>query len=324
MSDRCQIFRCFYFAAVLIVSRGLCNSADEAVSGAAKPVIRSQSVQAALHEIFADQHCPESALSICRRAQQMAVAEQYDYLFRQVFPTTAPEATQLPTVRIVIDFTPTDPAPPFASGNPSNGTRVSTGGQLVSPALALVDAAEAAGKFADLLNHLETVPENNLLSQKNRAALIVMVYTRQGEQQKAIEELERFCKLSLQPQPDDNIFRASEMVVSEACQKLPGAAELLLSTIENIVTRHKQANSYIPWYRQVRSRQSLYSVVANKEAGETIRSDSLWTSAPTVSQFTRGTGIPASQWVQSSGRVTNTVSHGDDYLYFAIPMRGEF
>jgi hypothetical protein len=254
----------------------------------------------------------------------MAAEEQFDYLFRMVFPTTVPEAVQLPTVRIVIDFTPTDPAPPFASDSPSSGTRISTGGQLVSPALALVEAAEAAGKLDELLNHLETVPENNFLSQKNRAALIVVVYTRQGEQQKAIEELERFCQVSLQPQPDDNIFRAAEMVVSEACRKLPGAAELLMSTIENIVTRHKQANSYVPWYRQVRSRQSLYTAVANKEAGETMVSDSRWTSAPAMSQFTRGTGIPASQWVQSSGRVTNTVSHGDDYLYFAIPMRGAF
>ena len=75
---------------------------------------------------------------------------------------------------------------------------------------------------------------------------------------------------------------------------------------------------------QVRSRQSLYSAVANQEASTTMVSDSGWTSAPALSQFTRGTSIPASQWVQASGRVTNTVSHGDDYLYFAIPMRGTF
>ena len=324
MSDRWPSVRCLLFAAVLIIPSGLCSRADETVAVTTKPVVASKSVQAALHEIFADQHCPESALSICRRAEQMAETEQYDYLFRQVFPMTDPEAVQVPTVRIVIDFTPTNPAPPVASGNLSSGTRISTGGQLVSPALALVEAAEASGKLDELLNHLETVPENNFLSQKNRAALIVMVYSRQGDQQKAIEELERFCKLSLQPQSDDNISRASEMVVSEACQKLPGAAELLLSTIENIVTRHKQANSYVPWYRQVRSRQSLYSGVARKAASEKIPSASLWASAPAVSQFTRGTGIPASQWVQSSGRVANIVSHGDDYLYFAIPMRGEF
>lgn len=324
MSDRCQSFRCFLFAIGFLFSPDLCSSVDETVDAATKPIVAAQSVHAALHEIFADEHCPESALSICRRVQQMTAEEQYDYLFRLVFPTTAPEAIQIPTVRIVIDFTPTDPAPPVASGKSPSGTRISTGGQLVSPALALIEAAEAAGKLDELLNHLRTVPANNFLSQKNRAALFVMVYNRLGEPQKAIEELERFCKLSLQPHPDDNIFRASEMVVSEACRNLPGTAELLLSTIENIVTRHKQSNSYVPWIRQVRSRQSLYSAVTVEETSGTMPSDSLWSSAPAVSQFTRGTGIPASHWVQSSGRATNTVSHGDDYLYFAIPMRGNF
>ena len=98
MSDRWPGVRCFLFAAVLIVPSGLCTSADEASSGAMKPIAVSQSAQEALHEIFADQHCPESALSICHRVQQMAAEERYDYLFRQVFPETVPEAAQLPTV----------------------------------------------------------------------------------------------------------------------------------------------------------------------------------------------------------------------------------
>ncbi len=324
MRDSWPYLRSFIFASGLIFLQVSCSSADETVPVIRNPVAALPEVQAALHEIFADQHCPESALSICRRAHQLAGAEQYDYLFRQVFPTSVPEAVQIPSVRFVIDFTPTDPAPPVATGSPSSGTRISTGGQLVSPALALIEAAEATGKLDELLNHLETVPENNLLSHKNRAAMIVMVYNRQGEQQKAIEELERFCKLSAQPQPDDNIFRASEMVVSEACRDLPGTAELLLSAIDNIVTRQKQTYSIIPWFRQVRSRLSQYSAVAHKDTSATLPSDSLWTSASAMSQYTRGTGIPASRWAQSSGLATNTVSHGDDYLYFAIPMRGQF
>ncbi|MFO1000864.1 MAG: DUF1583 domain-containing protein [Planctomycetaceae bacterium] len=324
MSARWPGFQSFLFAVGLIFPLDLCSGADETVAVAGKPVVASQSVQSALHEIFADQHCSESALSICRRAQQMALTDRYDYLFHLVFPATAPEAVQVPTVRIVIDFTPTDPAPPVAFGSPAVGMQVSTGGQLISPALALVEAAEAIGKLDELLNHLETVPENNVLSQKNRSALIAMAYTRQGQPQKAIEELDRFCKLSAQAQSDDNVFRASELVLSEACRNLPGTAELLLSAIDNLVTRQKKTYASIPWYRQVRSRQSLYSIAGNQEESAAKPADSLWASASAMSQFTRGTGIPASQWVQSSGRTTNAVSHGDDFLYFAIPMTGQF
>lgn len=324
MRDRWQSVRYLFFAAVLLIPPGHCSSEDATVAVTTKPVVASQSVQAALHEIFADQHCPESALSICDRARLMAPEERYDYLFRQIFPVTAPEAKQVPTVRIVIDFTPTDPAPPVSDFISPQGRRLASGGQLISPALDLVEVAEEVGKLDELLNHLQTMPQNNLLSRKNRAALLGMLQARKGENDLALRELEGVAQLCSQPQPDDEVFRAAELVVCEACRKVPGAEEFLLGVIENVVNRVKQTNSKLPWFRQFRSQQSTFTAPVVTESSDSSAAALQWTSASAMSSFTRGSGIPSSRWLLGAGRATNTSSHGDDYLYFAIPMQGQF
>lgn len=313
-------------ALFLLQEKGFSNDEPSIARNAAPS--SSSKVRAALHEIFDDEHCVESALTICQRARRMAPLERYVYLFAQVFPVTAPEAIRTPTVRIAIDFTPTDPAPPVAETIPSSGRRLESGGQLISPALDLVETAEVVGKLDELSNHLLSTAENNLLAQKNRAALRVMIDCRRSDQAGVVGALDQFCKLSTQPQPDDKNYRAAELIVCESCRTIPGAAELLLGTIDSIVNRHKRNYSSQPWYRQLRSRLAMYSapttsdIAAVSDSGS--ESGSLWVSAGAMSSLTRGTGIPGSRWSLSPGRARNTVSHGDDYLYFRIPLRGSF
>lgn len=168
-------------------------SCSEATSGDS-----TKSDRGALARIFNDFHTVDAALPVHRRAAQMPVRTRYEYLTDWVLPND-----DHATFRLVSDFTPTNPAAPFADAHPvdarrldrargSGDSRIQLGGHLVSPAIDLIEAAQELDCLDQLREQVEKTRPAIDAQQRCRITLLALIdiARRDFESAKAgIEEL---------------------------------------------------------------------------------------------------------------------------------------
>ncbi len=270
----------------------------------------------AIAAIFADEHVRESVLTITTRAAAMSVEDRYQFLAGWVLPNEHHES-----LRVQVDFTPTQPAPPVDREAFREGRRVISGGKLVSPVLDLVEAASECGKLEELRQQIERFQATSLLDQKNRLAVLSIILLKQQKLEDAFIQIDAFCQLCTQEQPDDEMSRAAEAILFVSSLPFTEVTEVVGPTIDRVVSRHRTNRVRSSWSRQIQSLRSMRPETAGNTASV---STSQWGSFSTISGLTRGAGIPSSKWNLRKGQADNIASHGDDYLFFAIPMRGNF
>ena len=272
---------------------------------------------AALRQILGDEAFLQSAGETCRRTRSLEPAARYAALLHAVIPA----ANQL---HLEVEFSPTHPAPILEDMGAVPGRRGSTGGQLVSPALDLVDAADAVHQLDELRTTVEAIHSRSLPTQKSRSALLILIHLQRKDTPAAFQEFDQFSRLCAEPQSPDQRDRASELVVFERCQNDPQLREVALPLIERIVGQHRMVYEQSVWSRQVKTRRVL-TVPAPQNAIPMPQAGlAQWQPASMLTAKTRGMGIPDTQWFLSPGRADNLVSHGHDYLYFASPLVGSY
>jgi hypothetical protein len=62
----------------------------------------------------------------------------------------------------------------------------------------------------------------------------------------------------------------------------------------------------------------------NAELKDVADSLTQWHIASSATAATRGSGCPPSKWIASRGQVENVSNHEIDYLYFHVPLKGDF
>ena len=266
--------------------------------------------------IFADEHIQESVLSVSARADAMPVEERYQFLSKWVLPSELHDS-----LRVQVDFTPTQPAPPVDRQPLPVGRRINSGGKLVSPILDLVDAAAAAGKLEEVRDQVEQFKAVSLLDQKNRLAILSLILLKQQKLEEAFTQIDLFRQLSAQAQPDDEKSLAAEAILCVSSLPFSEVIEVVGPTVDRVINQHRANSVRSTWSRQFQSLRSLRLDTVGSTASD---STAQWGSLSTISGQTRGVGIPASKWLLKQGQADNIASHGDDYLFFAIPMRGNY
>lgn len=286
------------------------------MDASAQSVDGTGNITQAFTAIFADEHSSESALTITARAAAMPIEERYRFLASWVLPNDHHDS-----LRLQVDFTPTQPAPPIDREKPKEGRRINSGGKMVSPALDLVAVAAASGKLEELRQQVEEFRPTSLMNQKNRLAMLSIILLKQQKLEAAFTQIEMFCQLSAQEQPDNETSRASEAVLYVSSLPFAEVSEVVGPTVDRVVNQHRTNKVRSSWSRQI---QSLRSLRLDKVGSTASHSTTQWGSFSTISGQTRGAGIPASKWILKKGQADNIASHGDDYLFFAIPMRGNY
>ena len=320
MRPRYAKSRCLIVPILLAFGQLFHGTADDANAVGNLP--KQQATQTLpVFALFDDGILADNVLIICRRSAELPETERHDFLLRWVLPNE-----HHASLRLQIDFTPTQPAPPVDQEVQRDGRQSNSGGRLISPALDLVDAAAAVGKLDELREKLDRLQATTLLDRKNRLALLSIVLLKQRKLEEALGEMDAFCQLCAVEQPDDNVYRASEAIVFVSSLPFPEAREVTGPTIDRIVNRHRAKLTRTAWSRQFRSLQSMRTenTVNSQSAASPSVSTSQWGSFSTISGATRGVGILVSQWRLRKGQADNTASHGDDYLLFAIPMKGNY
>ena len=278
----------------------------------------------ALSAIFDGTDAIESALNVHARAARMNRDEQFNFLKRRVLPPGNRE------VRLRVGFTPTN----AFHGEDSHEYR--EGGELISPAIDLIAAAKELGQLEELQQSVMSVQPKTSLHTKNRDAFLVMIALALNHHDNALARLETFLRNRDSKAPTNSIEHAAEALLLHATKDIPDAREILQSPVDSTVQTIKALNNWTIWHRQFKTIALRSAAVGQELAIASIndtneaeqRGDNItpsnWSAVGSGDAETRGTGIPNAMWRFGSGRVDNVTSHHDDYLFYNIPLRGNF
>lgn len=291
--------------------------------------------------IFDDSYISEDALAVHRRAARMSVEKRHEFLSDWVLP--GPEHD---TIRTAVDFTPTHPAPP-ARGEDRiavdrlriaerlGQSRVQIGGLLVSPALDLVEAARELGRLKDVRRRVDCFEPASDEQRRSRLAMLVAVDAAYGNHDEALAGLDQL--FSLTPTANHSVRSDwwPEMlairVALQHAETRQGVHNLVYQLVDRYVRSTTPSESKAwPFQLVALMGQSAYfdghTENASSERFGLAPDLTQWAPANHLTALSRGTGRPPTHWqvAPGSSSVENFAGHGNDYLYFQSPLRGNY
>lgn len=298
----------------------------------------------AVGAIVAERDVPDSALDIHRRALSMESADRYKYLVEWVLPGESHEA-----FRVLVDFTSTHPAPPASDDHAMDAlrvalakgvgeTRVQTGGNLVSPAVDLITVARELGRLAELRARIEAVVPKNSAQQRERLSLLALIDIALKDFDAALRDLDALFPLVEANNEHTIIARSAELLAIHGTIAHPQTRGFARDAATKLYVRGVRAPSRGPpmaWESQL---IALLAVIRNfdRQAGEssdyasTVAAMSLaprlteWKPSNHTTAASRGRGHSLTHWHRVGERIENANSHKDDFLYYHIPLQGNF
>lgn len=298
---------------------------------------RSIADRRVLGAIFDDQHVHGSVLAVHRRAMKLPSDARYAFLSAWVLPSPDHQ-----TLRLALDFSPSNPAPSVSDEVPataSGQSRVTKGGDLISPALDLVAVAKEIGKLDELRERVAATPLADEQQRRSRLSMLSLVDIGRGDLVSAsvmLDELAAIVAASpkfsfLERWPETLAIREAARFAEtrEAAREM--ANEILERQIRKSLPSGNEAwNSHV---RALAGRVRYFDLRDGDRgsAGASIERFSgqsplaNWVPASQETTRTRGQGFPRSRWELSSpATVEKFASHEDDYLFYRIPLRGNF
>ncbi len=305
---------------------------------------RNGDSRVAIGAIVADCHVPDSAIEVHHRALSLAAADRYKYLAHWVLPGESHD-----TFRVTPDFTPTHPAPPASENDAIDAmrievakrrgeTRVQTGGNLISPALDLIAVARELGKLAELRKRVETAVSQISSQQRARLSLLALIDIAIGDFDTALREFDALFALIEANQEHTLSARSAELLAIHGANAYPqthsfardAAANLYVSGVR-VSGRGPLAawESHLLAMMAARNHFDRQAGVSRDPPNATAELSlapplSEWRPSSSTTAASRGRGYSRSHWQRVGERIENANSHKDDFLYYSIPLQGNF
>jgi hypothetical protein len=302
-----------------MIAGALAVAATFAEFAAAQAPPRSDT--AAMAAIFDEQHAHESALDVHRRAMAMPVDARFEFLRRWVLPGEDHLA-----FRLQADFTPTNPAPPQIAATGASDAPASLGGEIVSPARDLIVAAAALGKLDDLRTQVASTSAQTATDQICQLAMLALIDTARGDLDSAGAHLEKlFPRVPANLQALGSSRDALLLCVHEAA-KHPKLSRVAVDPAYRVTVSYQEVYDREPWHRQFSAAYARCRQAAGDDKAPIALPISApqWLPASRPLARLRGPGCPPAAWKIGQGNAENISSHDEDYLYFPIPLRGDF
>ncbi len=283
-------------------------------------VQRTTSVLAA---IFGEDIYAESARSVHRRAMQLVAEERFLFLQHHVLPVhmTAP--------RIDIDFLPLDVS---STTNPEAAQQrefLKADSQLIAPAIQLVEVALLLDRLDELKRAADRFTPTNDEQRKAAAAFRFLLLFAEQDFAAARESLVELFDLARSPSVT-KAERGPEAVAAWVALRDSETAETGRD-LAFLIYEHAR-NSNGP--RSERWHRHLYSLKheldrIDQSASDRIPRDgqqrpSNWSQVSRVTAHTHGRSYPRATWTVEPGKTHHVTAHDHDYLYYAIPLTGDF
>lgn len=286
----------------------------------------------ALSTIFGEQHTA-NVLELSRRINRLTADKKYRVLRDKVFPPN-----EL-TIRINFDFSPTsistEVAKEFRLNALSNKSRERDrsqsnclGGELIAPVLQLVSVAKDLGKIPELESLLETRRTNRGVESKASLAFEVLIAIALNELDSAQEKLGDLDRWVC-TRPIDDACLGPEMVVISSAANVPQLQDQAYAFAFRLreLTDQQNLNDSEPWRRHLFAWLSKLMRKMKEDASteeNLLHSAATWHPVTRSTSETSGRGYPSAEWLSQSGRVSKVKGHDRDYLYYSIPLMGDF
>jgi len=283
-----------------------------------------------LSAIFAEQHVDGTALEVHQHALALAPEERFEWLTEWVLPNQ-----QHPTLRLQYGFTPTHPAPPVTpvAGKTDDAGATApnqSGGELISPVYDLIDVAVELGRLEELRSRIESwdVPPGSRSAAERHAMLVLLALAEEDTARAttALDAMLAICVPALEPGKPPT---GAEVLVFDRGLRVDALREAVASGLY----------LYQPWVRSrpydILLKRHVFALLGELqghqlaslgEQGAPLSEQPLrlWHPVSRMSAATRGAGVPPVRWDRSGLQVRKAIGHGDDNLYFGIPLRGNY
>lgn len=278
--------------------------------------------------IFAEQQTREAALSVHQRAMKFEPLRRFEFLADRVLPGNGSERFRLPA-----GFSPTHPGPSgrnyaekvtLEAASNRGESRVSIGGELISPALDLVQLADELEKLPELRSRIEAAGVQGEIQQRCQLSMLGLVDLALKDYDSALSSFdELFARVRVDSREDFPDRWPETLAVHAAVRHMQTrevAAEMLNHMSQSQV-RAGVAHGPDVWDRWVIATFARAHQREPPLPGITLRN---WGRGSRSNSWSRGMGMPVAAWTARRGEVHNVASHDDDYFYYRIPLTGNF
>ncbi|WP_197444333.1 DUF1583 domain-containing protein [Maioricimonas rarisocia] len=289
--------------------------------------------------IFGDDVLALNVTELRGQTRQLDTEQRYQKLREWVLPSKAHD-----TIRLTGTFTATNPVPPLVDDHPTDAERLAvaadrqfnrvwTGGNLVSPAYDLIDVAHVLGRLDELRQHVESYDPDEELQIRCRLALLALIDLARDDLDGAVASMDALDRRVIEKRFDSLRGRWPETLLLNRAVEVPQLRILVEPMLMSILTeqvRKGQQSGPIQWDAWVGA------AVGRMQYGEQradIKDRQPFASPPELSNWipvsrgdsvSRGRGAAPAFWLLTDGEVRNLVSHQDEYLYYRIPLRGNY
>jgi len=309
--------------------------------GSIRQVDHSASDNHAMCAVFGDRFVSENIKAVREFSARLSDENRFEFLCTWVLPGETHAG-----FRLAGEFTPANPPPMFHDDHPSTTnvlqdaaasqlSRVLVGGNLVAPSLDLVDVAAALGRLDELRSRIERIRLTDLDNHQKRArtALLVLVHVEAGDASAATIQFDQLVELFDACRNHDVEERWPETLALERGIHFPPIGELVsemldqMKAMHDFDTRQFRYSGSASWDRHFhfllgeRQRQK-----SGQSSNQVLRQPSLknWSPASRTTARSRGGGFQHARWQANVGQVSKRSGHDDDYLFYRIPLRGDY
>jgi hypothetical protein len=278
----------------------------------------------ALNHLFHEEFLAENLLEVRRKALALPAADRFEFLSRWILP-----GPDHPGFRVSGDFTPTRPSPLAVVAGVEHPE---LGGQIVSPVLDWIDNARELGRLAECRQRVTAVPDTNDDFQiRAKVALLLLISLEQKETVANEAMWEKLFGLLKNQMNTAGENHWPEMLVAArgAGQNSADGAlcsELILDLAQQRMLRWKQPD-LDRWFAHIAAlngqvlRQREPAIAALPATGTKLDQ---WIPVSAATAWTSGLGHPNSTWARRNDRVVKVSGHYLDYLYFQLPLSGNY
>ena len=280
----------------------------------------------------------DNIVSIRNQARALPPEERYEFLLAWVLPSESHVA-----IRVSAKLTPGDPVAPLIDDHPFDvqradagrrlkQSRIHVGGNLTSPVFDLVETAKELNQLGDLRLAIDRCTVQGELQERSKLLLQSIAAMADGDEKAAgVAADELYRKFSQQTFPS-LAGRWPESMFAYATienHQLLVEAETFLTKISEGQLRTGNNIGPGEWDRMIGNLNGrIQRLGQDTKAGDLpytlnppLRN---WHAVSLTESWAAGCGVPAAHWQLTDRTVVNFSSHGEEYLMFGIPLRGNF
>jgi hypothetical protein len=292
----------------------------------------SVATRRARHALIDERYLVSNWENIQRRARRLPPAERYAVLRNWVLP-----GPDHPTFRFMGGFAPTNPPPEVtaaasASAQAASGAsarRVNRRSEMTAPVLDLLAVAAELGKLGELANQTLAVETASDFDHRSKLALLTLLTAAQKKEDAAEGYLQNLRLMIERPLPERRgYYRWPELVVAEQLLHLPRFRADVADLLEVLVAEIQKQGIEWDWERRLRPLRDEARYLA-LPAAESLPFGSppplkQWSPVTHGTNQSHGKGFPMPHWGVADREVHHYCGHERDYLYFNVPLRGNF